>query len=124
MESGEERVGRGWFQRFAARVVYTAFVFPGLGQWLDGHRVRGLLIMLATTGALLIAFGRYLVASVRIGTCPGGPGSLGEMLPCFKWVVIEAWSRSASVIWAALAAFALVYIGAVAEAVIVVRARR
>ena len=108
----------GFFDRLHRRIMWSAFTCPGYGQWNDGSRAIGAVLMAAFMGPVLFVCGTYFYWSIKIQTCPDGFGSLSEVLPCFSWVLEASWIATvpAARTWGLVAV--VVYLVSLAEAMI------
>ena len=117
----DETKKKGFFDKLHPRVMYSAFAFPGLGQWQDGSKVRGGILMGLVFIIAIIAFGAYAVGAVKFQECPMDLYEISDLVPCMKWISHEAWLFSKARVWQCVAAFGVVYVVSLGEALYVRR---
>lgn len=103
-------------------VLYSAVIFPGMGQLVEGTRARGAIIVCATLGFLGAGLGRFMYSALTAGDCPMLSG-MKDVLPCVGWSMSTAWSRAGTFVLVCLAGLVVVYLIGIADAWLTARTR-
>lgn len=105
-----------FFDRLHTRVSYSAFGCPGYGQWHDGDKIRGGILMGLVFALVIVGFGFYAFGAIKYQECPMDLYELADLVPCVKWVSGQAWTFAEHRVWQSLGLLGIVYLVSLAEA--------
>jgi hypothetical protein len=98
-------------------VYYSAFMCPGMGQLVNGQRIKGMILITSVVAALGWGFVRFLGGGRLAGPCPWDLG----VWSCIWWTFVRSWELSRSVVLMCLLAVAVIYVVALIDAWLVAK---